>query len=186
MYCTFGYWVKTAYTIHLLSVCSVLAATLLEVLVCQQFTRVPHTEQNKKKKRKIWNTEEKRAAERKKLCCWVLCGLPCDVVISPETTITERELNIYAGILTFLLLLLLLFSGERRAQTSRGEFGLAFLEKPILTERYRKKRAPFFGSTSVYCTIRTISSKVSNKPEEEEEEEMIFFPSQVWSPLLSI
>jgi hypothetical protein len=51
-------------------------------------------------------------------------------VISPETTITERELNIYAGILTFLLLLLLLFSGERRAQTSRGEFGLAFLEKP--------------------------------------------------------
>ena len=52
MYCTFGYWVKTAYTIHLLSVCSVLAATLLEVLVCQQFTRVPHTEQNKKKKRR--------------------------------------------------------------------------------------------------------------------------------------
>lgn len=44
------------------------------------------TEQEKKKK--IWNTEEKRAAERKKSFAVGLCGLPCDVVISPETTIT--------------------------------------------------------------------------------------------------
>ena len=143
------------------------------------------TEQHKKKKKKkIWNTEEKRAAERKKALLlgvvWVAVRC-CD--LSGDDHHRERVEYMYAGILTFLLLFLL-FSGERRAETSRGEFGLAFLEKPSLREIQKEKGSVFSGRLVYIVLLRTISSKFSNKPEEEEE--MIFFPSQVWSPLLSI